>query len=300
MGRFWDENRILSPAFFVAGKTQYRRMKISRRKFIIDAFTLLSATFVADAFWLEKYFIETKEFYLGNASSDTKNLKLVQISDLHLKSIDHQHTLLAEKINKIKPDLLIFTGDSVDRKSKMELFDEYLTLFDQDIQKVAILGNREYKRGISIDELKEIYARHNTDLLINESKLYRFGENKISITGMDDLMGGKPDYPLAMKGYTAADYHIVLTHCPQHRDTIMKQRGDDPIDCILSGHTHGGQIRILGYAPYTPEGSGSYISGWYKDQDPPLYVSKGIGTTALPVRFGSRAEIAIFNLQAKS
>lgn len=272
-------------------------MKISRRKFIIDAFTLLSATFVVNAFWLEKYFIETKEYYLGDASSDTKNLRIVQVSDLHLKSIGHQHTLLAKKINKIKPDLLIFTGDSVDRVSKMQLFDKYLSQFDQNIQKVAILGNREYKRGISIEELKQIYARHNADLLVNESKLYKFGENKISVTGMDDLMEGKPDYPLAMKGYSAADHHIVLTHCPEHRDTIMRQRGDDPIDFILSGHTHGGQIRVLGYAPYTPEGSGNYISGWYDDQHPPLYVSKGIGTTALPVRFGSRAEIAIFNLK---
>lgn len=275
-------------------------MKISRRKFIIDAFTLLTATFVLDAFWLEKYFIETREFFLGAASSETKNLKLIQISDLHLQAIRHQHKLLAQKINRIKPDLLLFTGDSVDRGSKMHLFDEYLNLFDQDIKKVAILGNREYKRGISIEELKSVYAKHNTDLLINDSKHYTFGDNSISITGIDDLMGGKPDFPLAIEKFTPADYHIVLTHCPEHRDTILKQRGNLPIDFILSGHTHGGQIRILGYAPYTPEGSGNYISGWYKDQNPPLYVSKGIGTTALPVRFGSRAEVAIFNLQSKA
>ena len=274
-------------------------MKISRRKFIIDAFTLLTATFVVDAFWLEKYFIETREFYLGDASSDTKNLKVIQISDLHLQAIRHQHKMLAQKINRIKPDLLLFTGDSVDRGSKVHLFDEYLGLFDQDIKKVAILGNREYKRGISIEELQNVYSRHNTDLLINDSKRYTFGGNTISITGIDDLMGGNPDFPLAMESFTPADHHIVLTHCPEHRDTILKQRGDLPIDFILSGHTHGGQIRILGYAPFTPEGSGKYVSGWYKDQDPPLYVSKGIGTTALPVRFGSRAEIAIFNLEQK-
>jgi predicted MPP superfamily phosphohydrolase len=273
--------------------------KISRRKFIIDAFTLLTATFVIDAFWLEKYFIETNEFYLGDASGRTKNIKVIQISDLHLQSIKHEHKLLAEKINKIKPDLLLFTGDSIDRGKRMHLFDEYLSLFDQDIKKVAILGNREYKRGISIDNLKSIYARHNTDLLINESKLYTIANHKISITGIDDLVGGKADFPLAMKSYRPADHHIVLTHCPAHRDIILKQRGDIPIDLILSGHTHGGQVRILGYAPYKPEGSGRYISGWYEEENPPLYVSKGIGTTALPIRFGSRAEIAIFNFKTK-
>lgn len=274
--------------------------KISRRKFVIDAFTLLAATFVIDAFWLEKYFIETNEFYLGDASSRTKNLKVIQISDLHLQTIRNQHKLLAKKINQIKPDLLLFTGDSVDRGKKMHLFDEYLSYFDQNIKKVAILGNREYKRGISIDELKSIYKKHNTDLLINESRLYVIGDQKISITGIDDLLGGNANFPLAMKSYLPADHHIVLTHCPEHRDTILKQRGNVPIDLVLSGHTHGGQIRILGYAPYKPEGSGRYISGWYEEENPPLYVSKGIGTTALPVRFGSRAEIAIFNLKTNA
>lgn len=274
--------------------------KISRRKFVIDAITLLTATFVLDACWLEQFFIETNEFYLGDATSRTSNLKVIQVSDLHLKSIRYQHKQLAKKINQIKPDLLLFTGDSVDRGNKLELFDNYLNLFDQGIKKVAILGNREYKRGISIAKLKDIYSRHNTDLLVNDSKVYNFGNNSISITGIDDFVAGKPDFPLAMRKYTAADHHIVLTHCPEHRDTIMKQMGDIPIDCVLSGHTHGGQVKFLGYAPYRPEGSGRYINGWYLDENPHLYVSKGIGTTALPIRFGSRAEIAIFNLKTKA
>lgn len=273
--------------------------KISRRKFIIDAVTLLTATFVLDACWLEQYFIETNEFYLGDATSDTKNLKVIQISDLHLKAIKLQHKRLAKKINKIKPHLLVFTGDSVDRGSKTDLFDSYLDLFDQDIKKVAILGNREYKRGIDLEKLKNVYERHNTDLLVNDSKVYTFGGDTISITGIDDLVEGNPDFPLAMKKFTPADHHIVLTHCPEHRDTIVKQSDGISIDCVLSGHTHGGQIRILGYAPVKPEGSGRYISGWYRDQNPHLYVSKGVGTTVLPVRFGSRAEIAVFNLKTK-
>lgn len=271
--------------------------KMSRRKFVIDAFTLITATFVLDACWLEQFFIETNEFYLGEADRNSNNLRVIQISDLHLKSIKYQLKKLAKKINKIKPDLLVFTGDSVDRGTKLELFDEYLNHFDQEIKKVAILGNREYKRGISIERLKEIYTRHNTDLLINDSKLYTFGNSKISITGIDDFVAGKPDFPLAMKKYTHADYHIVLTHCPEHRDMILKQKGDVPIDCVLSGHTHGGQVSFFGYAPYKPEGSGRYTRGWYREETPHLYVSKGIGTTAFPIRFGSRAEIAIFNLK---
>lgn len=266
---------------------------------MIDAVTLLTVAFAVDAFWLEKFFIETNEFFLGGANKKTANLKVIQIADLHLKKIGLQHKLLAKKINKIKPDLILFTGDSIDRGSKMNLFDNYLNLFDEQIKKVAILGNREYSPDISIEKLKAVYSRHNGELLINSSKFFQFNDETISITGIDDYYSGNADFPLAITKYTPANHHIVLTHCPGHRDIILTQKGETPIDFILSGHTHGGQIAIFGYAPYTPIGSGRYVKGWYRDQQPPLYVSKGIGTTAFPIRFGSRAEIAIFNLKRK-
>ncbi|WP_036679104.1 metallophosphoesterase [Daejeonella oryzae] len=270
--------------------------KISRRQFLIDMFTLTSSVFILDAFWLEKYFIETNEYYLDDADRNSDNLKIIQISDLHLQSIGRNHRNLAKKINKINPDLLLFTGDSIDRYKKQIVFDEFLSLFDHHIKKVAILGNREYERGIIINELGDIYKKHNGYLLINESRKYQFGNSSISITGIDDFMAGTADFKKAVKNYKSADHHVVLTHCPQHRDIIKDEMGNIPIDLVLSGHTHGGQIKILGYAPFTPGGSGRYVNGWYKESRPHLYVSKGIGTTAYPIRFGSRAEIAIFNL----
>ena len=60
---------------------------------------------------------------------------------------------------------------------------------------------------------------------------------------------------------------------------------------MLSGHTHGGQITFLGIVPFKPQGSGRYLKGWYKDSDPKMYISKGIGTSVLPIRLGARAEM---------
>lgn len=274
--------------------------KFSRRAFIIDLFTLTAGTFLLDAFWLEKFFIETREFYLNGATPEGRNIKLVQISDLHLQSISLQHKLLAERINKLNPDLILFTGDSIDRRKRQDLFDKYMGLFKHEIKKVAILGNREYKGGVDLEILKDIYIRHNCDLLVNESAKYQLGSGTISITGIDDFIAGDADFLKAMETYSPADHHVVLTHCPQHRDIILEQMGNTPIDCVLSGHTHGGQVKILGYVPYKPEGSGNYLQGWYNESQPHLYVSKGIGTTALPIRFGARAEIAVFHLPQKS
>jgi predicted MPP superfamily phosphohydrolase len=100
-----------------------------------------------------------------------------------------------------------------------------------------------------------------------------------------------------MKEYVKSDHHIILNHCPQYSDYISRHLEQDiKVDFILSGHTHGGQINIFGFVPFLPQGSGEYIKGWYNDNKPKLYVSKGVGTSIFPARFGARAEIAIFNL----
>lgn len=67
------------------------------------------------------------------------------------------------------------------------------------------------------------------------------------------------------------------------------------ITLMLSGHTHGGQIAVGGWAPLVPPGSGRYVRGWFRgDGAPPLYVSRGIGTSVLPLRFGATPELAVF------
>lgn len=274
--------------------------KISRRKFVIDLFTLTTATFALDAFWLEKYFIEINEFFIKDANRWSDNLKIIQVSDLHIQSLKRNHKNLAKQINKEQPHLILFTGDSIDRFKGHQVFNSFLSLIDHNIKKIAILGNREYDRGVNIEELAANYKKHNGELIVNDSRRIDFEGTSVSITGVDDFVAGNADYKEALSKFQPADHHIVLTHCPEHRDIIKNQMNNIPIDFILSGHTHGGQIKIMGYAPFTPDGSGKYINGWYKESIPQLYVSKGIGTTAFPIRFGSRAEIAIFNLKRNS
>jgi predicted MPP superfamily phosphohydrolase len=66
---------------------------------------------------------------------------------------------------------------------------------------------------------------------------------------------------------------------------------------MLSGHTHGGQVAPFGRPLYRPRGSGRYVSGWYRDADRvPMYVSRGIGTSVVPIRLGAVPEIAVFDL----
>ncbi|HEY9006010.1 MAG TPA: metallophosphoesterase [Ohtaekwangia sp.] len=266
---------------------------ITRRKFIIRGCQVLAGIALLDAFWLEKLFFEANEFTLGNGNA---RIKVIQISDLHLHSIGSIHRKIASRVNQAKPHLILFTGDSVDKAEYTGLLRDFLQLLDPAVQKVAILGNWEYWGKIDIRKLRLVYSDFNCDLLINQSKLYTIQDKKISVTGIDDFIGGNADYIIARKFYHTSDYHIILTHCPQHRDILVNQQADERIDLILSGHTHGGQLNIAGFAPFKPPGSGKYLHGWSNDAKPPLYVSKGIGTSILPIRFGARSEISIFNI----
>jgi hypothetical protein len=76
------------------------------------------------------------------------------------------------------------------------------------------------------------------------------------------------------------------------RDLI--RAGGGSVDLMLSGHTHGGQVQIFGCAPRVPRGSGRYREGWYEDAGPVMYVSRGVGTSVLPVRLGARPEVSFF------
>lgn len=250
-----------------------------------------------DACWLERFFIEVNEFNITESIAGAPNLRVLQLSDLHLQSISYQLKRLTKKINALRPDLLCITGDAIDKAENIPLLNSFLQLLDHDIQKVAILGNWEYWGKINLLDLASIYRANNCRLLINQTAVYQFGDKTIAVTGLDDYVGGQPDLPAALQTHTSSDYHIILNHCPEYTDAITAQLGQDrKVDVILSGHTHGGQINLFGFIPFLPQGSGKYVKGWYQENTTKLYVSKGVGTSLVPVRFGARAEIALFTM----
>lgn len=268
--------------------------KLNRRKFIRTGIFAAIGLAILDALWLEKFFFETNHFSLSATSLNS--IKLLQLSDLHLNKISWRHQKLIRQINELKPDLLTITGDAIDKAENLHLLDQFLQQIDSSISKVAILGNWEYWGKVDMDALNALYQRHNGILLVNANHTFQLKNRSINIIGIDDFLVGEADFLKAVKGIEKTDHTIVLTHCPEHRDIIEQQNSGIAIDLILSGHTHGGQISLLGFAPFKPPGSGKYLAGWYRDASAPFYVSKGFGTSVIPLRFGSRAEISIFSI----
>ncbi|MCU4174936.1 metallophosphoesterase [Carboxylicivirga sp. N1Y90] len=267
---------------------------ITRRKFIKKGILGLLGLFLLDSLWFEKSFVKWKEIDLRNQSQTP--IKLIQLSDLHFKGINRKLKKIAEKINSLNPDLVVFTGDSIDSDKYLRNFDLFLKLIDPQIRKFAITGNWEYWGNVSIEQLRNVYAANNCELLINENRQINVNDRDISIIGIDDYIGGSANFIKAYKNIKVGDKTIVLSHCPAYADIIKNTEHNISIDLILSGHTHGGQINLFGFIPFIPQGSGEYISGLYDKTTFKLYVSKGVGTSILPIRFGARSEITMFNL----
>lgn len=267
--------------------------KISRKTFLKRSALGLLALALIDALWIERYFVEWKKHTL---SWTDKGIRAVQISDLHLQKIGSLHRNLLQKIEKKAPDVLFITGDAIDKASKLKVLESFLQELPTDLPKFAILGNWEYWGKVDIPQLKTLYQRYNCQLLVNEHVQIRLKDTLFTVVGLDDYLGGEGNWQKASEDLPPADYCLVLNHCPAYREQMALEAQSGSIDLVLSGHTHGGQLNLLGWAPFRPPGSGRYIKGWYQDQGPLTYVSKGIGTSVLPLRLGARAEVTEFVL----
>jgi uncharacterized protein len=223
-----------------------------------------------------------------SASSD--RLRIVQVSDLHVHGIGTLERQLLEQLHDAQADLIVITGDSIDRANSLPLLDTLLAEFPTAPRRLAIMGNWEYKSGAGLRSMERTYERHGIELLVNRSVTLEHRGRTIRVTGLDDIMGGRPDAVAALQDARPVDQHLVLAHCPITRDSLQMPSGH-PVSLVLSGHTHGGQVAPFGIATHVPPGSGQYVAGWYCDGGPPMYVSRGIGTSLLPIRIGATPEL---------
>lgn len=268
---------------------------MNRRRFLVGlgASAAAGAGCLSYARFVEPGWLEVTERRLPRPApgSDRSLPSIAQISDLHLDRLRDEHREIAAEVARRAPDLIAFTGDSVDDPAGLPVLRGFLALLPRETPKFAILGNWEHWGGVDTHALGRIYETAGCRLLVNRSLVHEAPGGAVRISGVDDLVGGRPDLGPLLGAGRDGHPHLLLAHCPAHRDLIP-----DPgaFDLVLSGHTHGGQVQIFGHAPLLPRGSGSYVEGWYRDGGPAMYVSRGIGTSVLPVRFGSRPEVVFF------
>lgn len=230
------------------------------------------------------------------------SLTLLQISDLHIKRISRLHHKIIAETAVNKPDIIVLTGDAIDDIGALDTLSTFLQMLPDNTPVYAVMGNWEYWAGFSPQALTQFYLDHKVKLLINETVQSFHRGDTVRITGLDDLLGGMPSLSDALKETSPGKNHIILAHSPldyaerevQNSKALNLLKADVEkfhFAGTLSGHTHGGQITLFGKPLYTPRGSDKYVKGWYEKN---IYVSKGIGTSILPIRFMAPPEIVFF------
>ena len=232
----------------------------------------------------------------GSLRHGAPPLRFAQLSDLHLRVFRKRHSRLVEVVNGRRPDFLCLTGDIITGKAfTWDVAEKLISQFDCPLGVFACTGNHEAKSIRRPAALKELMARWGATLLINESRVLETPAGKVRIGGVDDLAYGWPSFAEAVRDGQEADYCILLSHAPLAARLIGTGSG---VDLVLSGHTHGGQVRIpFLWRGVLPSGHGGFPDGLYDMGWGHLYVNRGFGGSKwMPLRFRCPAEVTFFEI----
>jgi predicted MPP superfamily phosphohydrolase len=221
--------------------------------------------------------------------------KIVQLSDFHLYPYtDIELVQSAVTITqRLEPDLVVLTGDYVLDLADV-VFDlaEVLSQLNSVHGVYAILGNHDYWTDAEV--VKQGLEEQGISVLKNKGVQIAVGRDVLYLAGLDDGWDGKPDVDAALSTWSEGMPTIMLLHEPDFWDLY---KSDPRIDLQLSGHSHGGQVRLPGYgAPILPDYGRKYDHGLYHFSDRYLYVNRGIGVVPPPVRFNCRPEVTEITL----
>lgn len=263
------------------------------------------------------YKVESEIVYFKDLPSSFNGIKIAQISDLHLGSMENSKNKIAravEIINSLEPDFVFFTGDMINTyASELDGWIPVLSKIEAKIGKYSIMGNHDYGdyviweteslRNKNIEQLKEFHQLTGFELLENESVRINVDSQHIIIAGVESW--GEPPFPQkgdiakALSGTTTDEFKILLSHDPSHWEAKVLPETD--INITFSGHTHGGQFGInLPWFKWSPiKYKYPHWSGLYNEGDKYLYVNTGLGYVAFPGRVGIRPEITLLELRKK-
>lgn len=264
------------------------------------ALALIAAAIGGYAFLIEPKRLLVKEYELPQASSDAaEEITIAQFSDVHIsKSFTvAQLEEVVNKINEQEPDLIVFTGDLFDNFAKFGPSTEVaqvLAQLDAPLGKFAVWGNHDYGGGAA-RIYPEVLAEAGFQLLTNEAQIVTTANGRtIKVGGSDEGLQGQPSLTDALAGGTT-DYTILLSHEPD----LVTELPETRVDLVLSGHSHGGQVRLPFYTVKNALAK-IYYRGFYTLERPgatQLFVNTGLGTTEIPVRLGVPPEVSVFRVK---
>lgn len=250
-------------------------------------------THVIEPSWVETTYLPLRLSRLGKGF---QGYRLVQISDIHMDGWMNRKRLddIVDRVNSLKPDLIVVTGDFVTHEPWKYVDDMVQSLSRLSARDgvLSVLGNHDHWAGVWT--VQKILKKSNILNLNNQVRTLQCDGSHLHIAGIDDYYTGYARLDKVLEQLPQDGAAILLAHEPDFAD-ISAATGR--FDLQLSGHSHGGQV-VLPFigAPYLPRYCRKYPSGLYKVGNMFQYTNRGLGSVHFKIRFNSRPEITEFTL----
>lgn len=275
-----------------------RKPSIFRKIFfsliLIIALTIIYSRYIATSgLTIKEYPIES-----DSIAESINGFKIAHFSDVHYGRVIKLDELknLVKEINLTKPDIVVFTGDLVDKTKKLS--DNDINNIITELSKINSKYGKYYVTGehdVELDKYYEIMDSAGFNNLDNKFDIiYKDINSSILITGLSV----KPDESFIDKviNENKVNYKINIMHYPDEFDNIKKYN----YDLVLAGHSHNGQIALPVYgAVITPENAKEYYKPYYKIDNTLFYISSGVGTTKFDYRFLNKPSFNLYRILKK-
>lgn len=226
--------------------------------------------------------VMVQDLYFEDLPRNVEDFKLFFISDIHRRVISDQ---LIETV-RYRSNTVIIGGDLTESTVPFTRVEQNILKLKKIGQMYFVWGNNDY--GVDTQELESVLLKHDVTILTNEAVSIKNG--KITLLGIDDISMNRDRLDIALNQCAPTpSFRILISHNPLVRDQILEDYG---IRLILAGHTHGGQIRILGYGPYK-------LGGIEFIHNCMIFVSNGFGTSTVPLRLGAKPETHLLTLKRR-
>ncbi|WP_414529036.1 metallophosphoesterase [Nodularia chucula] len=264
--------------------------------FLLGCCTLFYGKFI-EPNWIA---INHLQLTLPHLSSEFNGYRIVQISDIHRDRwmTPHRFRRIVRLVNKQQPDLVAITGDLITRNLPQFIpsLGSMLAEFTPQDLTVATLGNHDHENDV--ERITQAIAKSGTVNLSNDIYTLKRGQAVLHIAGVDDVFMGQDRLDLVLQKLPDDGAAILLAHEP---DFAKSSAITGRFDLQLSGHSHGGQVRLpVLQPPMLPPWGRRYYLGLYQVEDMQLYTNRGLGMTGVHLRFFARPEITVFTLVAPS
>ena len=240
--------------------------------------------------------LEHVEIALKRLPKKLDGFRIIQLSDTHhspFTSLDHIKRAV-KVANRLKPDMFVLTGDYVSHER------EYIAPVAAVLGKLrakhgvhACLGNHDHWTDAGL--VTHLFRGEGLNVLINEGFRFETRRGSFWLAGVDDHMVGKTDVPASLKGSFPDEMKLLLAHNP----IIFREAARYGVDLTLSGHTHGGQIKLRSAVKDEKRilPRRRLKAGLHSRRKSQIYITRGIGTVVVPMRYQCPPEISLLELR---